>query len=188
LFCNYYGIDYPWEIEYGTNTGLQVNTLRSIEYQLEVYKYDLNCYDRYLFLDVNFDEAVIFNNEQCSGLLKLNLTPNNDPWLANTYPIFNPNSVDILYSRVENKYRFDMITDLTDDRGEFTNAQRMIWNTGASGYIKTLNPLNLNYSKDVFQQKKMRGYTSSVFLRKKVSGDKKFLLNFSINKLQNSPR
>ncbi len=188
LFCNYYGVDYPWEIEFKSNTGLQTNVLKSIEYQLEVYKYDVNCYDRYLFLDANFDEAVIFNNEQCSGLLKLNLTPYNDPWAFTNYPIYNANSVDILYSRVENKYRFDVFEDLTDDRGEFTTAERMIWNTAANGYVKTLNPVNLNYAKDPFQRKKIRGYVTSIFLRRKVSGNKKFLLNFTTTKLQYSPR
>lgn len=188
LFCNYYGVDYPFEIEWLNNTGLQENTLRSVEYQLEVYKYDVNCYDRYLFLDANFDEAVIYNSEQCSGLLKLNMTPNNDPWASNSYPIFNFSSVDILYSRVENKYRFNTFFDLTDDRGQFTTAERMIWNTTPNGYVKNLNPLNLNYTKDTFERKKFRGYTSSVFLRRKISGNKKFLLNFSVNKLQYSPR
>ena len=66
-FAGYYGVSYPWEIEFVENTGQMVNTLRSIEYQLEsfVYKGDLRngCGDdRYHDLFWNFDEAVIYNS------------------------------------------------------------------------------------------------------------------------------
>lgn len=188
LFCNYYGIDYPFEIETLYNTVLQVNTLKSLEWQLEVYKYADNCFDRYLFLKDNFDEAVIWNNEQVSGLLKLIDTPNNDPFVITTYPIYNLSSVDVLYSKVENRYRVNGIVDLTDDRGEFGFAQRMIWETQANGYEKFLNPLNLNYQKPQTQRKQMRHYQNYVFLRRKVCGNKKFFINFNVEKLQYSPR
>ncbi len=31
-------------------------------------------------LNFNFDQATIYNNEQVSGLLLLNMAPYNDPW------------------------------------------------------------------------------------------------------------
>ena len=120
LYTNYYGINYPFEVEYLTDTVMTVNTLRSVEYQLEVYKYKYeNCYDRFHVLDFNFDEAVIYNTEQCSGKLRLNLTPKNNAPLILQYPIINPASIDILYSKEENKYRFNQFWDITRDRGEF---------------------------------------------------------------------
>lgn len=188
LYCNYYGIDYPFEIEYLFNTGVQVNTLRSIEYYLEVYKYALNCNDRYLYLNENFDEAIIWNNEQCSGLLKLNLTNVDNPFLSVNYPIYNLSTVDTLFSKVESKYRINQFVDLTDDRGEFSNARRMIWNTANNGYAKNLNNINLNYQKNPLQQKRFRGYQGYVFLRRKVSGDNKFVFLFAINKMLDSKR
>lgn len=188
LYCNYYGVDYPFEIEWINNTTIQVNIVKSLEYQLEVYKYDVNCYDRYLFLENNFDEAIIYNNEQCSGLLRLNQTPLNDPIGITTYPKFNLSSVDILYSKVENKYRLNQIFDLTDDRGQFSFAERMIWNTQANGYDRVLNPLNINYQKDPFQRKRMRHYQNNAFFRKKICSNEKFILNFNTEKLQYSYR
>ena len=201
LYCNYYGIDYPFEIEYTINTVQQVNTLRSIEYQLEVYRYkNDNCYDRFHTLDFNFDEAIIYNTEQCSGLLKLNLSPKNDAPAILTYPQVTPvgvgssGSIDILYSKEENKYRFNQFWDTTYDRGEFFNpgipgfAERAIWNTQANGYIKDLNLNNLNYSKSQLERKKFRHYTTSILLRRKVSGNSKMLLSFVNNKNLYSPR
>lgn len=188
-FCNYYGTDYPFEVEYMVNTIQEVNTLRSIEYIMEVYKYDTNCHDRFHVLDFNFDEAVVYNTEQVSGLLKLNLEPRNNPMQMIQYPIVNFNSVDILFSKVENKYRLNQFWDITADRGEYNpSAQRMIWNTAANGYVKTLNPNNLNYSKNPLQLKKFRHYTNSVFLRRKVSGDRKILVMITNNKDLYSPR
>lgn len=181
-YCNYYGIDYPFEVEYFEDTILDVDVLQSIEYQLEVYKYADNCYDKYLFLNENFDEVVVYNNEQISGLLRLINTPFNDPWAIVNYPIYNLSSIDILFSKVEQKYRINQFSDMTDDRGEFTNARRMLWITDASGYKKTLNPVNLNYNKSPFQRKPFRNYMNSVFLRKKVCDDALFIFNFSISK------
>lgn len=188
LYCNYFGVDYPFEIEWINNTVTQVNSIKSLEFQLEVYKYALNCFDKYLFLEAMFDEAIITNNEQCSGLLRLLPTPFNDPFKITQYPIYNLTSVDTLYSKVENKYRLNQFCDLTDDRGQFGFAQRMIWVTEANGYVKNLNPLNLNYQKDPTQRKRMRHYQNSIFLRRKVCGNQKFVLNFSLEKLQYSPR
>jgi hypothetical protein len=188
-YCNYYGVDYPFEIEWMVNTAQTVNTLRSIEYQMEAYKYAPNCYDRFHVLDFNFDEAVVYNTEQCSGQLNLDLFPQNDPQSILDYPRVNFSDIDILYSKEENKYRFNQFWDVTADRGEFNPAaQRVIWNTAGNGYIRTLNGNNLNYAKDEFQRKKFRHYMNLVFMSRRISGDRKMLLNIVNNKNLLSPR
>jgi hypothetical protein len=182
-YCNYYGNNYPFEIEYMVHTVQQVNTVRSIEYLMEVYKYGNNCFDRFHSLDFNFDEAVIYNTEQCSGLLKLNLNPKNDPTAILLYPQIGLQDINILYSKEEQKFRFNQFWDITADRGEFNpNAERVIWNTGANGYVRSLNPNNLNYSKNPLERKKFRHYVTFVLLRRNISGDKKMLVMISQNK------
>lgn len=188
-YCNYYGKDYPFEIEYLVDTAQTVNTVRSVEYQLECYKYAPNAFDRFHVLDFNFDEAVVYNTEQVSGLLKLNLQSRTNPFEVVSYPRIQASYIDILFSKVENRYRFNQFWDITADRGEYNpNAQRMIWNTEANGYIRVLNPANMNYNKQEFQRKKFRHYLNYVFLRKKVSGDRKMLVVFTNNKNLYSPR
>lgn len=194
LYCNYYGKDYPFEVEFTVNTGQTVNSLRSIQYIMEAYKYALNCQDRFHVLNYNFDEAIIYNTEQVSGLLKLNLSPSEDPTGILGYPIIGVTDIQILFSKEENKYRFNQFWDITDDRGEFFNptipgfAQRPIWNTEDNGYIRNLNPINVDYNKPPFQRKKFRHYTTSVLLRKKVSGDRKILVMIADTKDLYSPR
>lgn len=209
LYCNYYGVDYPFEIEIQSDTVQQMTTMRSVEYQLECYKYDTNCYDRFHVLDFNFDEVIIYNSEQCSGLLRLNILPKNNVPLLLQYPIVNLNSIDILYSKEENKYRFDQFWDVTKDRGEFpigstypptgplipgttvlagVYSDEMIFNTEPNGYIRNLNPNNLDYNKFPTQRKKFRHYRNLVLFRRRVSGGVKMLFNIANIKNLNSPR
>ena len=193
LFSNYYGKDYPWEVELIENTGQQVTTLRSVEYQLESYVYKGDLYngcadDRWHDLDFNFDESIIYNSEQVSGLLKLELSPKEDPYGILQYPLIGLNDIRILYSKEEQKYRFNQFWDATDDRGEFTGVQRSAFITQLNGYIKDLNALNLNYYKDKTQHKKFRHYYNKVLLRRNKSKDRKMLLKLANTKLNNSFR
>ena len=189
LYCNYYGDNYPFEVEFTVNTGQVVNSLRSVEYIMEAYKYAANCYDRFHKLNFNFDEATIYNTEQVSGLLKLVLSPNGNPTGILQYPIINPTNINILFSKKENKYRFNQFWDITADRGEFNlAAQRPIWNTAPNGYVRVLNTNNLNYNKAPFERKKFRHYTASVLLRRLVSGDTKMLVMLADVKNLYSPR
>lgn len=193
LYSNYYGVDYPWEIELIETTGQMVNTLRSVEYQLEsyVYKGDLinGCGDdRWHDLDFNFDESIIHNSEQVSGLLRLELDPKEDPINAISYPIINAADIQILYSKEEQKYRFNQFFDVTNDRGEFSNSEQQIFITQLNGYIRDLNANNMNYAKDETQRKKFRHYYNKVLLRRNLSNNRKMLLKLNNSKLNLSYR
>ena len=194
FYCNYYDKDYPFEIEFTVNTIQDVNVLRSVQYIMECYKYAPNCYDRFHVLDYNFDEATIYNTEQTSGLLKLVPNPKENPTAILQYPIINPTNINVLFSKEENKYRFNQFWDVTDDRGEFYNpsipgfAERPVWDTQANGYIRVLNANNLNYNKESLQRKKFRHYTVSVLLRKLISGNRKMMVMLADVKNLISPR
>tara|TARA_R100000951_G_scaffold115070_1_gene121967 strand:- start:1940 stop:8155 length:6216 start_codon:yes stop_codon:yes gene_type:complete len=192
-FANFYNISYPWEVELVANSGQQVNTVRSMEYQLEcyVYKGDMGnaCNDdKWEDLDFNFDQSIIYNNEQVSGLLQLTPTPYNQPLLNLTYPIIGASSIEILCSKVEQKYRFNQFWDITNDRGEFTIAEQPIWKTQPNGYIKNLNAINLNYNKPPLQHKKFRHYYTNIILRRVNSSNRKMLLRLNNSKLLTSLR
>lgn len=180
-YCNFYGIDYPFEVEFSLHTQTDVNTLRNIMYFMEVYNYANNCDDRFHVLDFNFDEATVYNSEQCSGLLRMNLTPKNNPLARVNFPTINTGSIDILYSKEEQKYRFNQFFDITDDRGEFNAAaQRTIFNTEPNGYVRNLNPANLNYNKFALERKKFRHYKNTVLLRRRVSGNNNMIISLAV--------
>ena len=187
-YCNFYDVDYPFEIEFVSATGQTVNTMRSIEYLLEVYKYYNDCRDRFHVLDENFDRAMIYNSEQISGLLKLDLKAKNDPLALLRYPIIGTGDITIQYSKEENKYRFNQFWDITKDRGEYTGASIPLINLEANGYKYSVNYNAVDYSKDILQRKKFRHNVNKVWLSKTVSNDLKFLFKTSNQKLLQSLR
>jgi hypothetical protein len=217
-FCNFYDTPYPFEVEFPHITGQTVTTIRSFEYILECYKRSsINCVDQFKILDYNFDKVVVFNNEQVSGYLNLNIFPKNNVTLSLTYPKLNTTnfaSYDILFSKEESKYKFNQFWDITADRGEFpvgsgypplgpvipgttvlsgTYIERNIWITDASGYKKILNPSNLNYAKPPLERKKFRSYLNFLNLTRNaapvgVVNDVNMIIKVFDAKIQISPR
>lgn len=188
MYCNYYNTDYPFEVEYVSTTGQTVFTIHNIEYYLECFKYYDNCEDRNHILDFNFDRAMIYNTEQISGLLKLVLKSKTNPGQMLQYPIVNPTNIDTLFSKEENKYRFNGFWDVTKDRGEFTGNTIQMFNTSENGYIFDINPGYVEYNKSPIQRKKFRHYNNRVFLRRNVSGSTKMNLKLVNTKIQPSNR
>ena len=211
-FCEYYGKPYPFEVEIPISTGLSVTTVKSMEYYLECYRRQTsNCVDQFQVLDFNFDRAVIFNSEQVSGYLNLNIFPKNNITLSLDYPKLNANlsSFDILFSKEEQKYRFNQFWDITKDRGEFPTdsgypptgplvpgttqllgnyVTENVWVTAPDGYNRVLNQANLDYTKPLLQRKKFRHYLNFLTLRKNISGDVNMIIKSNVSKNQMSPR
>ena len=186
-FCEYYGVQYPFEVEWIASTQFTVNTLRSIEYYLECYQYPTSRLDRFHILDENFDQAVVYNTEQVSGILQLFLTPKNNPFARLNFPFINValNRTDILFSKEEQKYRFNQgLVDITRNRGEFPPpiVNQPIWVTDPNGYTRTLNQNNLDLTKASFQRKKMRHYLTKISLVKRNSGNANYLVKACVEK------
>jgi len=212
-YCNFYGVQYPFEIEFPVTTGQTVTTLKSIEYILECYRRDtINCMDQFHVLDYNFDRAVIYNSEQISGYLNLNIFPKNNITLSLDYPKLNQSnlsSFDILFSKEEQKYRVDQFWDITKDRGEFplnsgypptgqlipgttvllgNYPQELLWITESNGYKKSINPNAVNYNKDYMQRKKFRHMVNIINLSKTDSRDTNMIFKMFNTKNQYSFR
>jgi hypothetical protein len=187
-YANFYGKDYPFEVEFISATGQQVNSVRNIEYLLEVYKTHNNCADKFHVLDENFDQAIISNSEQISGLLELNLKPKNNPVAALSFPQIQTNSIKILFSKEENKYRFNQFWDITKNRGEFSTVNVPMFNTKANGYQYDINSQYIDYTKAALERKRFRHNVNKVWLRKTKSGDLKMLFKISNQKLTQSHR
>jgi hypothetical protein len=188
-YCNFYGIDYPFDIEFVSSTGQQVNSVRNIEYLLEVYKMHNDCKDKFHVLDTNFDYAIVYNSEQISGTLHLNLMDRNNPLTILGYPKIYSDHIDINFSKVEQKYRFNQFWDITKDRGERNSSIDVpMFNTSANGYEYPINPEYVNYDKVSLERKKFRHTINKVFLRKSLSGNQKLLFKISNVKNLNSPR
>lgn len=189
LYCNFYDADYPFEVEFVSATGQAVNSLRNIEYLLEAYRIHNNCADKFHVLDENFDQAMIYNSEQMSGLLELVLKSKTNPLNLLAYPQVGTQSIKINFSKEENKYRFNQFWDVTNNRGEFNSTTNVpMFITKPNGYEYPINPAYVNYQKPVLERKKFRHNVNRVWLRKLKSADVKLLFKLSNQKLLQSPR
>jgi len=118
-------------------------------------------------------------------------------------------SYDILFSKEENKYRFNQFWDITKNRDEFpigssypptgpvipgttvlqgNYSSENTWITSQDGYTRTLNPLNMDYAKPELQRKKFRHYLNFLNLKRKQCDNVNMILKFSNSKTQYSPR
>lgn len=165
-YCNFYGTSYNFEVDLILdNKNLEVDWLRSVEYYLECYLYKDNCIDEFHDLEYNFNYAVIYNTEQISGLLRLNMASKNNPFDRLNYPKFSlPATLDVLYEKSEQKYRINMFWDMTRDRGEFSTNTFNLINYHPNGYIRTINGAAVDYFKPEIERKKFRHYTHSIWL------------------------
>lgn len=169
-YCVFYGVPKPFIVEVNDSDLFNVATIRNIEVYSEVYVYDNdNCFNKFHVLDDWFDYCIIYNSEQCSGMLKLNLEPKGNPFSRINYPIFQSNYVDILYSKNEQKYRLNDIFDLVKDRGEYSGAQNKIFLWADDGYTFSLNPAAIDYNKSPIERKKIRHFSNNIILIKNYS-------------------
>jgi len=176
-FCNFYGTDYPFEIEFVSTSGQNIEIARSLEYMLEVYHYKNFGRDRFHMHHENFDRLIVHNTEQISPLLKLNYM-SADPERNLLYPQKDTSTAvtwNVLFSKEENKYRVNQFWDAVKDRGEFTNQEVHLFPTDESGYKQVVNPLAIDIDKPEEQRKKFRHYWTKFRLVKSVSGQNKFL-------------
>jgi hypothetical protein len=184
-FCNFYGVDYPFEWEPLSASGQNVETIRNIEYFLEVYKYQNFGRDRYHVLKENFDHLIVHNSEQISPLLNLTLSPLNprDRLFFPKKNSANEISYDVLYEKVEQKYRVHQFWDAVKDR----RAEIHLFPVDESGYRRVINPLAITDRPEKERKKFRHNYNKFRFIRS-VSGKLKFLVKIiNINK-QISPR
>jgi hypothetical protein len=98
------------------------------------------------------------------------------------YPIVGTNSIDIHFSKEENKYRFNQFWDVTRNRFEFAAGATPMWITEANGYKKRINPTYVDYAKPPLERKKFRHYGNRLLLRRNVSGEIKMLLKLFTTK------
>lgn len=188
LYCNFYGIDYPFSIEFIENNGPIIETLKSIEYSLDVGLYFDDCRYLHTILDENFDSLVVHNNEQNSSLLSLKLVAKNNMSGRLDRPKFIVDHWEVDYSKEENKYRINQFFDLIKDRGEFTHNNLPLWRLNGDGYTRNIEPKSINLTKSQFQRKKFRYFWNKILLTKNVCGNKKFIFKWNNSKNTISPR
>jgi len=154
----YYGFIEPYVIEYPFSYQYQDEILQNVQDYTKVYEYtrDPNgVFNDYLKVQPNnkwFNKAVLYNDQQSSGLLELESKPLNNLQAYNAYPKYNAESKTITFTKSDNFYQYNTFWNVAKDPLTF-----LFKGTCASMSIdKVINQDNMDYSTRVFKKAPLR--------------------------------
>jgi hypothetical protein len=136
----FYGELKPFEVEYAAITELKTSVLHDINYYLDVKKH-FNKNDEADVFGKGFNKAVVYNNDQNSGLLKLVHADNNNQAQQTRYPKYNSNDKEILQTEMHGRWSFNDFYNIV--RSEKSGLP--LWNYDCAKVTKTLNNKLLDY-------------------------------------------
>ena len=169
----FYGVLYPFIVEYPVVSQLVTSQLASINYWLDVRKY----YDRHNFTDifgVGFNKAVVYNNFQNSGLLELVPQQTNNIRQNLLYPKHKTNSIEILQTEINGRWSFNYLYNTIKTE----RAGLPIWLEDCAQIEKVLDDRLLNYKS--MRKDYLRGDYFLVRLIQDAESRFKFMLRWSI--------
>lgn len=185
-FCNFYGKDYPYELEQTLATGQNTHILNSVEWHMEAFVNKNDCQDRFHSYSETFDRIIIYNTEQNSNYLNLEYKGSKKPSdIVYKYPeLQSDKSFTVVYDKTEQHFRFNMFNDITKYRDVNDYFSTPMWITHPNGYVTELNQDYIDVNKPVKERKQFRHNQNSVRFIKQKSDNNQFINkfnNFKIN-------
>ena len=160
LHYNYfYGAVSPYIIEYPFAYQYYDEIVRNVKDFTRVYKY-VPGYDaaystatRIETDDDFFNKAIVYNGQQCSGLLELVVKPRRNLKEYMSYPKYNADSKTITFTKSDSWYQYNDFWDVMSDK-----TKQMFLPTCENLSIdKVLNQSNMDYSYRSFLKAPIRG-------------------------------
>lgn len=158
IYNTYYGNIEPYIIEYPFSYQYQDEILQNVVDYTKAYKY-LNIPDgvfndntRIETNDEWFNQAIVYNSQQNSGLLNLVAKPLNNLKAYNSYPIYSTDSKTIMYTKSDNFYQYNTFWNVQ------INSQLPAFTTTCESLSvdKVLNQNNMDYGMLSFKKATIR--------------------------------
>jgi hypothetical protein len=158
IYNTYYGETQPYIIEYPFAYQLQDEILQNVKDYTKVYEYlpdEYGVFDDNRKIEIDgawFNKAVLYNNQQSSGILELVPKPMNNLKEYMKYPIYNADSKVITYTKSDNLYQYNTFWSLVKNKKEllFTKTCESL------SIDKIVNQSNMDYSKRSFKKEPLR--------------------------------
>lgn len=151
VFNTFYGNVEPYIIEYPFNYKAQDQIIQAVkDYTKANVITDLQSFvqtdDRF------FNKAIVYNDQQNSGVLNLiHKVPNNMAFYLG-YPKYNADSKDILFVKSDNFYNYNMFWDVVKDKTQPIWLQSSV----SLSQDKILNVANIDYTNRSFKKYQIR--------------------------------
>lgn len=162
LFNTFYGQIAPYVIEYPFAYKSFDQIVQSVKDYTRVYRYTLDPYSGVPFGveqdDVWFNKAIIYNGQQCSGLLKLVPKPKNNLKEYMSYPKYNTDSKTIIFTKSDSYYQYNTFWDVVKD-----NSKTFFLSSYESLSIdKVIDQSNMDYTQKSFRKYTIRGKDTKI--------------------------
>jgi hypothetical protein len=158
IYNIFYGNIEPYIIEYPFAYKYQDEILQNVMDYTKAYEYlpiPDGVFNDNVRIETNdkwFNQAIVYNSQQNSGLLNLVAKPLNNLKAYNSYPIYSTDSKTIMYTKSDNFYQYNTFWNVQ------INSQLPAFNTTCESLSidKTLNQSNMNYGMLSFKKSTIR--------------------------------
>ncbi len=179
LFNTFYGELAQYIIEYLLSYKGNDEILQNIQDYSKILKYT----DYREFIETDdyyFSHAIIYNNQQCSGTLKLTKKPANNLQNYSKYPIYYDTEKEILFTKSNSFYNFNTFWSLNKS----SQQPMFIKSCESLSIYKEINNSNMNYSKRAFNKAPLMAKDCRIRLINKEHDDLKFVSQFLLTQSQ----
>jgi len=158
LYNNFYGCVAPYVIEYPFAYQYYDEIVQNVKDYTKVYKYlptDDGIFNSNRRIETDgdyFNKAILYNDQQSSGVLNLVPKPINNLSQYISYPKYNFDSKTILFSKRDNFYQYNTFWSLVKDK----TIPLFVTSCNSLSIDKEVNQDNMDYSTRSFKKDTIR--------------------------------
>ena len=157
IYNTFYGNIEPYIIEYPFAYQYQDEILQSVQDYTKAYKYlptddGVFNYNRKIAINDYFNKAVLYNDQQSTGVLELAPKPINNLKDYLKYPIYNTDSKTIMFTKSDNFYQYNTFWSLVRDK----SVPLFVKSCESLSIDKLVNQPNMDYGKRSFKKEPLR--------------------------------
>ena len=158
IYNTFYGCTVPYIIEYPFAYQYYDQILQNVKDYTKAYRYlpsDDGVFNdnRRVTIDNEwFNKAVLYNDQQSTGVLELVAKPMNNLKEYLKYPLYNDESKTITYTKSDNFYQYNTFWGLVKDK----SLPLFVKSCESMSIDKEVNQLNMDYGKRSFKKEPLR--------------------------------
>lgn len=157
IYNTYYGCVKPYIIEYPFAYQYYDEILQNVKDYTKAYKYlptddGVFNYNRRIAINDYFNKAVLYNDQQSTGVLELVAKPMNNLKEYLKYPIYNTSSKTITFTKSDNFYQYNTFWGLVKNK----QVPLFIKSCETMSIDKLVNQENMDYGKRSFKKEPLR--------------------------------
>lgn len=158
IYNTFYGCIEPYVIEYPFSYQYHDEILQNVKDYTRAFRYlpsddgSFNVNRKVETDDQYFNKAILYNSQQCSGVLNLVPKPMNNLKDYMKYPIYNADSKTITFTKSDNFYQYNTFWSMVRDKKVplfFTSCESL-------SIDKEINQVNMDYGKRSFKKEPLR--------------------------------